>query len=156
MSIEIERKFLVLDDSYKEGATPVRIVQGYICSSEEKVVRVRIKGERAYLTLKDSTVGFSRHEFEYQIPAADARTMIDTMCDGEVIDKTRWVVDFGGYTWEVDEFHGDNQGLVVAEIELEHADAKFDLPDWIGREVTGEERYYNACLYRCPYTRWNL
>lgn len=154
MPIEIERKYLVVGDDYRRSGTPVRIVQGYICSSPERVVRVRIKGDRAFLTIKDATVGFSRHEFEYQIPVADAEVMLQSICTQPVIDKTRWIVPAGGYLWEVDEFHAENDGLVVAEIELECADEVFPLPAWVGKEVTGVERYYNACLFSHPYSAW--
>lgn len=153
MAIETERKFLVSGDGFRAGR-PVRILQGYICSSAERVVRVRVKGDSAFLTIKDATVGFSRHEFEYEIPVDDARQMLQSVCIQPVIDKTRWVLDYGGYTWEVDEFHADNEGLIVAEIELEHSDADFPHPDWLAGEVTGIERYYNACLFSYPFSRW--
>lgn len=154
MAVEIERKFLVSGDGYRAG-TPVHIMQGYICSSEGKVVRVRVRGDRAFITVKDATVGFSRHEFEYGIPVADALIMLQSVCIRPVIDKTRWMLDYEGYTWEVDEFHADNDGLVVAEIELEHAGADFPRPDWLAAEVTGIRRYYNACLLSHPYSRWS-
>ena len=134
--IEIERKYLVVNEHYKNGI-PIRISQGYICSEENRVVRVRIKGERAYITIKNATIGFARNEYEY-----------------EIIDKTRYVVKHGGFEWEVDEFHGDNEGLVVAEIELEDKDEVFELPDFVGEEVTGDARYYNACLFKNPYKNW--
>lgn len=153
MAIETERKFLVTADGYRHGI-PVVIKQGYICSSKGKSVRVRIKDDHAYITVKDATVGFSRHEFEYEIPVADAEIMLQTVCEHPLIEKVRWIVEFGGHTWEVDVFDGENSGLVVAEIELENADASFPLPDWVGREVTGDERYYNARLFKHPYSEW--
>ena len=155
MSIEIERKFLVISDEYKRIGKPVRIVQGYICSSPERVVRVRIKGDEAFITIKDATTGFARYEFEYQIPVAEAHQMLQCVCQQPIIDKTRWiVVAADDKVWEVDEFHADNEGLVVAEIELQHSTDSFALPRWIGQEVTGVERYYNACLFSNPYSQW--
>ena len=151
--IEIERKFLVVNDNYKSGK-PQRIVQGYICSEDNRVVRVRIKGGKAYLTIKNATIGFARNEYEYEIPVADAEAMLQNTCQQPIIDKTRYVMEYKGFTWEVDEFHGDNEGLVVAEIELEHKNDEFELPDFVGEEVTGDARYYNACLFKLPYKCW--
>ena len=151
--IEIERKFLVVNDKYKMG-TPQRISQGYICSENDRVVRVRIKGDKAYLTIKNATIGFARNEYEYEIPVADAEAMLKTTCQQPIIDKTRYVLEYKGFIWEVDEFHGDNEGLVVAEIELDSREATFDHPDFIGEEVTGDARYYNACLFKNPYKIW--
>ena len=148
--IEIERKFLVVNDKYKMG-TPQRISQGYICSENDRVVRVRIKGDKAYLTIKNATIGFARNEYEYEIPVADAEAMLKNTCQQPIIDKTRYVLEYRGFIWEVDEFHGDNEGLVVAEIELDSREATFDHPDFIGEEVTGDARYYNACLFKNPY-----
>ena len=145
--IEIERKFLVVNDKYKMG-TPQRISQGYICSENDRVVRVRIKGDKAYLTIKNATIGFARNEYEYEIPVADAEAMLKNTCQQPIIDKTRYVLEYKGFIWEVDEFHGDNEGLVVAEIELDSREATFDHPDFIGEEVTGDARYYNACLFK--------
>lgn len=153
MAIEIERKFLVTSDAYRCGR-PVKIIQGYICSGNNKTVRVRIKGNKAYITIKDATTGFSRHEFEYEIPVDDAAIMLDTVCEYPLIEKTRWTIEYDGHIWEVDDFAGANAGLSVAEIELEKADETFSLPGWIGQEVTGDERYYNACLFKCPYSSW--
>jgi CYTH domain-containing protein len=151
--IEIERKFLVINDKYKMG-TPQRISQGYICSENDRVVRVRIKGDKAYLTIKNATIGFARNEYEYEIPVADAEAMLKNTCQQPIIDKTRYVLEYKGFIWEVDEFHGDNEGLVVAEIELDSREATFDHPDFIGEEVTGDARYYNACLFKNPYKMW--
>ena len=151
--IEIERKYLVVNEHYKNGI-PIRISQGYICSEENRVVRVRIKGERAYITIKNATIGFARNEYEYEIPVADAKAMLQNTCQQPIIDKTRYVVEHGDFKWEVDEFHGDNEGLVVAEIELEDKDEVFELPDFVGEEVTGDARYYNACLFKNPYKNW--
>ena len=151
--IEIERKFLVVNDKYKMG-TPQRISQGYICSENDRVVRVRIKGDKAYLTIKNATIGFARNEYEYEIPVADAEAMLKNTCQQPIIDKTRYVLEYKGFIWEVDEFHGDNEGLVVAEIELDSREATFDHPDFIGEEVTGDARYYNAGLFKNPYKMW--
>ena len=151
--IEIERKYLVVNKLYKSG-TPIHISQGYICSEENRVVRVRIKGDKAYITIKNATIGFARNEYEYEIPVADAEAMLHNTCQQPIIDKTRYVLEHKGFMWEVDEFHGDNEGLVVAEIELEDKDAVFDLPDFVGEEVTGQPQYYNACLFKKPYKKW--
>jgi CYTH domain-containing protein len=151
--IEIERKYLVTNNNYKSG-TPIRISQGYICSEENRVVRVRIKGDKAYLTIKNATIGFARNEYEYEISVADAEAMLHNTCQQPIIDKTRYILEYKGFIWEVDEFHGDNEGLVVAEIELENKNQQFELPDFIGEEVTDDARYYNACLFKNPYKNW--
>jgi CYTH domain-containing protein len=151
--IEIERKYLVTNNNYKSG-TPIRISQGYICSEENRVVRVRIKGDKAYLTIKNATIGFARDEYEYEIPVADAEAMLHNTCQQPIIDKTRYILEYKDFIWEVDEFHGDNEGLVVAEIELENKNQQFELPDFIGEEVTDNARYYNACLFKNPYKNW--
>ena len=148
--IEIERKYLVTNNNYK-SSTPIRISQGYICSEENRVVRVRIKGDKAYLTIKNATIGFARNEYEYEIPVADAEAMLHNTCQQPIIDKTRYILEYKGFIWEIDEFHGDNEGLVVAEIELENKNQQFELPDFIGEEVTDDARYYNACLFKNPY-----
>lgn len=155
MNIEIERKFLVTSDAYKSEAAGTRIVQGYICDEKERVVRVRIYGDKAFLTIKDATVGFARHEFEYQIPIDDARTLLDSVCLRPLIDKTRYRYTYGGRCWEIDEFHGENEGLTFAELELPTADTTFDKPDFVGREVTDDPRYYNANLIKNPYKNWH-
>jgi len=143
--IEIERKFLVISNEY-QNTESVRIRQGYVCSSDNRVVRVRTKGDHGYLTLKNATIGFARNEYEYEIPLADAIEMLDTLCRKPIIDKTRYLYKHAGHLWEIDEFHGRNEGLVVAEIELEKVDETFEKPDFIGEEVTGNPRYYNSNL----------
>jgi len=143
--IEIERKFLVINDKYKNSDS-VRIRQGYVCSTDNRVVRVRTKGDHGYLTLKNATVGFARNEYEYEIPLADAIEMLNTMCRKPIIDKTRYLYMYAGHLWEIDEFHGNHEGLVIAEIELEHINVHFDKPDFIGDEVTGQPEYYNSNL----------
>ena len=146
--LEIERKFLVVDDSYKQlSYGSFHIVQGYICSERGRTVRVRIRDERAYLTIKGPSEngGLSRYEFEREIPLEDGRQMMQ-LCEPGIIDKTRWLVKSGNHTFEVDEFHGANEGLVVAEVELAYEDEPFKKPDFIGKEVTGDRRYYNSQL----------
>ena len=156
MALEIERKFLVLDDSYKhEAFSKSHIQQGYICSERGRTVRIRIRNERAYITIKGPSLngGLSRYEFEQEIPLDDARKLL-TLCDPGIIDKTRWLVKAGNHTFEVDEFAGDNAGLTVAEVELTSEDEAFEKPAFIGQEVTGDRRYYNSQLRRNPYCRW--
>lgn len=143
--IEIERKFLVINNEYRtENVSHIR--QGYVCSEKNRVVRVRIRDNRAFLTLKNAMIGFARNEYEYEIPVEEAEEMLETMCRKPIIDKHRYLYKHNGHTWEIDEFHGRNEGLVIAEIELEHVDDTFEIPPFIGREVTGEVQYYNANL----------
>ena len=147
MALEIERKFLVASDDYRSGAIDsVRIRQGYLSRRPESTVRVRVCGERGYLTVKSKNSGMVRQDWEYEIPAADAEEML-LLCDGVVIDKTRHMVPVGDHVWEVDEFHAPHSGLTVAEVELsgEHDDPG-PLPPWVGAEVTGDPRYYNSML----------
>ena len=156
MALEIERKFLVLDDSYKhEAFSSYRIQQGYICRTRGKTVRVRIRDEQGFITIKGPSLdgGLSRYEFEQEIPLADAEQLMK-LCEVGVIDKTRWLVKSGSHTFEVDEFHGENQGLVVAEVELAHQTESFKKPYFIGKEVTGDRRYYNAQLCQHPFREW--
>ena len=156
MALEIERKFLVLDDSYKhEAFSNCHIRQGYICSERGRTVRIRIRDEHAYITIKGPSLngGLSRYEFEQEIPFVDGENLM-SLCDPGIIDKTRWLVKSGRHTFEVDEFHGDNDGLVVAEVELASEDEPYEKPAFIGQEVTGDRRYYNSQLRRNPYKRW--
>lgn len=147
MALEIERKFLVEGDGYKAAASrSMRIMQGYLSLRAESTVRVRIRDREAFLTIKGLTTGCVRHEFEYAIPLADAELMLTQMAEGTVIHKTRYLVPFGGLTWEVDEFHSPHPGLVVAEVELANPDQPVELPSWAGREVTDDPRYYNSSL----------
>ena len=153
---EIERKFLVLDDSYKhEAFSNSRIRQGYICSERGRTVRIRIRDDRAYITIKGPSLngGLTRYEFEQQIPLDDGEKLM-TLCDEGIIDKTRWLVKSGDHTFEVDEFHGDNDGLVMAEVELKNTREQPILPHFIGEEVTGDRRYYNSQLRRNPFRFW--
>lgn len=156
MALEIERKFLVTDDSYKAIAFHSdRIAQGYLCREGGNSARVRVRGEKGYITIKGPSTddGLSRYEWEKEIPASEAWELMK-LCHGGIIDKTRYLVKSGRHTFEVDEFHGDNEGLVVAEVELEDVDEKFECPQFIGKEVTGEKRYYNSHLTRMPYKLW--
>ena len=161
MGIEIERKFLVTDDSWRAAAHAViPMAQGYIndmaamdSGAQKASVRVRIQGEEAYLNIKSRELGHTRQEFDYPVPVSEARELLQ-LCVGGLIDKRRHLVQHGGLLWEVDEFLGDNAGLVVAEVELESADQVFAKPDWAGAEVTDELRYYNLALASKPYSQW--
>ncbi len=152
MATEIERKFLVLGDAWR-ASEGTRIWQGYLNRDKNRTVRVRVAGEQAFLTVKGATTGATRAEFEYDIPLADAEQML-SMCDGPVIQKVRRLVQHDGFTWEVDEFFGENAGLVVAEIELQSENQQFFKPSWVGREVTEDARYYNSNLATHPYAAW--
>ena len=153
MPQEIERKFLVRHDGYKEGASKSYFRQGYLCSHKDRVVRVRIAADSATLSIKGATVGAVRPEFEYPIPLKDAQALLD-LCEKPLVEKYRYTLSYGGMTWEVDEFSGDNEGLVVAEIELTSEGQDFQKPDWVGKEVTYDSRYYNAALIHSPYKTW--
>jgi adenylate cyclase len=153
MGIEIERKFLVRDRSVLDGSTGVHYRQGYLSLDPDRTVRVRLAGDRAFLTIKGRTVGSSRAEFEYGIPVEDAQRLL-ALCEATIVDKTRHRIEDAGHTWEVDVFHGVNDGLVVAEVELQSADEPLTLPDWVGDEVTDDPRYYNASLVAHPYRGW--
>ncbi|GIZ52572.1 CYTH domain-containing protein [Noviherbaspirillum aridicola] len=154
MGVEIERKFLVRGDAWKTLATGVLLRQGYLSSHPERVVRVRIEGGAARLTIKGKSSGASRGEWEYPIPLADAQVFLDTLCERPIIEKYRYRIPCGGLTWEVDEFLGENAGLIVAEIELASEDQAFERPDWVDEEVTHDARYFNSSLLRHPYARW--
>lgn len=156
MHTEIERKFLVADSRFMEEAcSSQRIVQGYICSAPGRTVRVRIRGDKAYLTIKGASdeKGLSRYEFEQEIPLEDAGQLM-ALCEPGVIDKDRYLVRAGTHVFEVDVFHGVNEGLVIAEVELSSEDEPFERPSWLGKEVSGDRRYYNSMLTRKPYTEW--
>ena len=150
---EIERKFLVRGDYKAAAESSSRIRQGYICSSGGNTVRVRIRDDKAYLTIKGPSLGISRFEWEREIPVADGMALM-ALCRGGSIDKTRWLVPFGGHTFEVDEFYGDNEGLTVAEVELSSEDEVFEKPDWLGEEVSADPRYRNSHLLTRPYNSW--
>lgn len=154
MGTEIERKFLVTDLSWRVGARAETCRQGYILAGPPVSVRVRIMNDRATLNVKKGGVGPSREEYEFPIPLADARQMLDSVCAGHPIEKTRHYVEYEGMTWEIDEFSGVNAGLTVAEIELESEDQSFAMPPWAGEEVTNDPRYFNARLTEHPYADW--
>ena len=156
MALEIERKFLVKDESYKQMAfSSSRIAQGYICSTRGRTVRVRIRDEKGYLTIKGPAGenGLSRYEWEKEIPLDEAQELMK-LCEPGMIDKTRYLVQSGNHVFEVDEFYGENEGLVVAEVELSSENESFEKPDFIGEEVTGIAKYYNSFLMKFPYTKW--
>lgn len=154
MKLEIERKFLVDNDSWRTGAAGILYRQGYLCADPDRTVRVRLGGETAILAIKGATEGIARSEFEYPIPAAEARQLLDHLCLQPPIEKLRYLVDFAGLTWEIDEFLDANAGLLLAEVELDHPDQEVVLPPWAGREVTHDHRFYNAWLARHPYSTW--
>ncbi|NEP41971.1 MAG: CYTH domain-containing protein [Okeania sp. SIO2H7] len=155
MAIEIERKFLVKGEEWRSLGTGTLYCQGYIPTKEGRTVRVRIAGDRAFLTIKGPSVGNARTEFEYSIPVEDAREMLETLCDRPYIEKTRYKIVIGELTWEVDEFAGDNEGLILAEVELAEEHQVVELPDWIGEEVSGDARYFNSNLAKNPFSRWS-
>lgn len=155
MASEIERKFLLKTEAWRdEVSDSMRLVQGYLARGPRSAVRVRIQGEKAELNVKHTLDGIERLEFEYEIPLDDARQMLDRVALRPLIDKTRYHVHHGGHLWEIDEFYGDNAGLVVAEIELGSTDEPFERPDWLGEEVSSDRRYYNSNLSELPYTQW--
>lgn len=154
MGVEIERKFLVEGDSWKASADEGLVCrQGYLHATEDKTIRVRVIGAKAYLTIKGATTGITRSEFEYEIPVVDANEML-ALCGDAVVEKKRYFITHGGMVWELDIFSGANEGLILAEIELESEDQPFDLPDWVGKEVSNDPRYYNAYLAQSPFFEW--
>ena len=156
MATEIERKFRVINDAWRRQASAgVNMCQGYLASGQASSVRVRSAGGQAYLNLKSATLGVTRLEYEYAIPLADAEEMLDALCEQPLIEKTRYHVDHEGHRWDIDVFHGDNKGLIVAEIELNSEDEAFVLPEWAGAEVSHDLRYYNVSLVKHPYKDWN-
>jgi CYTH domain-containing protein len=154
MAQEIERKYLVKSEKFKKLAEPTSYRQGYLSTVKERTVRVRTINDKGFLTIKGITVGASRVEYEYEIPAEEAADMLNNLCEKPLIEKNRYKVDHAGLTWEIDEFFGDNQGLIVAEVELTSEDQQIDLPDWIGEEVTSDPRYFNSNLTRHPFKDW--
>lgn len=158
MATEIERKFLLKNDSWKTEAGIGKIYhQGYIVSTQEKTVRVRIAGDEGFITIKGSPKegSFSRSEFEYTIPLLDATEMLNTLCNSGQIEKTRYIINKNNHIWEIDVFTGLNDGLIIAEIELSSESETFELPSWIGEEVTFDKKYANALLVNHPYSAWN-
>lgn len=155
MGKEIERKFLLANDSWRtcvQSSTFVR--QGYLCSAKERTVRVRIADGKAYLTVKGPNRGLERAEFEYEIPEEDAMAILDSLAERPLIEKIRHIVFYAGMTWEIDEFAGENKGLVMAEVELEAVDQSLIIPDWVGKDVSSDPRYYNSYLVKNPYGLW--
>jgi adenylate cyclase len=152
MAMEIERKFLLKEGVWPRG-TAMKCCQGFLSSAKERTVRVRTVNNKGYLTIKGIAVGASRPEFEYEIPYQDALELLD-ICEKPLIEKNRYRIEEGGLVWEIDEFFGENQGLIIAELELESEDQEFEKPDWVGEEVTGDPRYYNANLIKNPFTKW--
>ncbi len=154
MAKEIERKFLVTGEEWRARAQGTRYRQGYLSTVKERTVRVRTIDDKGFLTVKGVSVGATRSEYEYEIPAADADEMLDDLCDKPIIEKNRYKISIGDVTWEVDEFLGVNDGLIVAEIELLSEQQSFPKPEWIGREVTGDPKYFNANLIARPFSTW--
>ena len=154
MGTEIERKFLVLNSNYRKGASSGFYRQGYLLSEREKVVRVRVCNAKGYLSVKGMANGITRPEFEYEIPEQDANEMLDTFCRDAILEKNRYILNVKGFRWEIDEFLGSNEGLVVAEIELQSESEAFPRPDWLGVEVSLDPRYYNNNLVRHPFREW--
>lgn len=156
MAIEIERKFLLAGDQWREQVlSKSKFSQGYLSRIAERTVRVRVADERGWLTVKGKSCGASRTEFEYEIPVAEAQQMLDQLCEQPIINKWRYRVEFKGHLWEIDQFLGNNEGLVVAEVELKREDEEFSRPNWLGREVTHDHRYFNSNLIEHPFKEWN-
>lgn len=155
MATEIERKFLVVGEQWRTQWTrEVVMRQGYIIGGKKASVRVRMADDKAFLNIKSATLTITRKEYEFEMPVQDADEILSNLCDGPLIEKKRFYVPHNGHVWEIDEFDGDNKGLIVAEIELRHAQASFDKPGWLGNEVSDDPRYYNVCLVQHPYKDW--
>ena len=154
MAVEIERKFLVQGDNWRGLAPGRHYRQGYLSTQAARTGRVRVVEDSGYLTIKGAITNATRTEFEYAIPVEDAHAMLDTLCERPLIEKTRYRIEHQGLVWEVDEFAGENAGLLLAEVELDAEDQAIALPDWIGEEVTGDPRYYNANLIANPFCQW--
>ncbi|PHQ64959.1 MAG: adenylate cyclase [Sulfurimonas sp.] len=155
MALEIERKFLIDINKLDKLKNGYYIKQGYIQTKDKTAVRVRVKGDEAFLTIKGKSVGATRLEYEYSIPVVDANEMLERLCAKPIIDKTRYLVKHKKHTWEIDIFHKENDGLIVAEVELESEDEIVELPEWILKEVTDDIRYYNSNLLEHPYSQWS-
>lgn len=156
MAIEVEHKFLLANDQWRQLVDHSVIYrQGYLSSEPTTSIRVRICDDKAWLNIKSATIGNQRHEYEYEIPLKDGNEIIDSLCHQPIIEKTRYFIYFGAHIWEIDEFKGENHGLIVAEIELSENGEAFDIPNWIGEEVTHDLRYYNNNLAKNPYSNWS-
>lgn len=156
MGTEIERKFLVQGKGWKRQAEVVHCRQGYLCLGSGVTVRVRVMDGKGFLTIKGGGRGMVRPEYEYSIPASEAGEMLDTLCERPLIEKKRYTLEYQGLEWVVDEFFGENRGLIMAEVELEHEDQPLQLPDWAGIEVTGDPRFFNVALVKKPFSRWKI
>lgn len=154
MGKEIERKFLLKGDAWRALAEGTLYRQGYLNSAKERTVRIRTVGDQAFLTIKGITVGATRAEYEYPIPFDECNAMLDSLAEKPLIEKKRYKIALDGLVWEVDEFFGDNRGLIVAEVELASEDQVFAKPAWVGAEVTGDPRYFNSNLIKHPYSKW--
>lgn len=154
MALEIERKYLIDLEKISPLENGIRIKQGYLSTNKNAVVRVRVKNDKAYLTIKGSNSGIARLEFEYEIPLNEANEMLEKLCQKPVIDKTRYLINHENHTWEVDIFYGDNEGLVVAEVELSSEDEHINLPSWVKEEVSHDDRYFNSNLMKLPFKDW--
>lgn len=154
MGTEIERKFLIKGNDWKKNSKAVLFRQGYLSTVKERTVRVRTIDNKGFLTIKGITVGATRAEYEYEISVSDANEMLDSLCEKPIIEKTRTKIEYKGLIWEVDEFFGENEGLVVAEVELVSEDQEPAIPEWIGEEVTGDPRYFNSNLIKNPFKNW--
>lgn len=155
MALEIERKFLLKDGSWRQQADAgTRFRQGYLIGAKQASVRVRIEGDQAFLNIKSMTLGVMRHEYQYPVPVSEANELLDTLCEKPLVDKTRYRVHYADHEWEIDVFSGVNEGLVVAEVELQSEQEAVTLPPWVGFEVSDDPRYYNVNLVKHPYTTW--
>tara|TARA_B110000438_G_scaffold19150_1_gene17701 strand:- start:308 stop:772 length:465 start_codon:yes stop_codon:yes gene_type:complete len=154
MGKEIERKYLIKEDTWRKNASGTTYRQGYLSTVKERTVRVRTIDDKGFLTIKGITIGATRREYEYEIPMVDANEMLDELCEKPIIEKTRFKISHAGLTWEIDEFAGVNQGLIVAEVELESEDQNIDFPPWVGEEVSGDPRYFNSNLIANPFVNW--
>lgn len=155
MGMEIERKYLMASDGWRGLAEGADYRQGYLSMVKERTVRVRTIADRGFLTIKGISTGASRREYEYEIPAEEAHEMLDELCERPLIEKRRFEISHAGLIWEIDEFSGDNAGLIIAEVELESEDQLIDIPSWIGEEVTGDPRYFNSSLVANPFSTWS-
>lgn len=154
MAQEIERKFLLKNDEWRKFTRGILYRQGYLSTVPERTVRVRVVGEKAYFTVKGLTKGLTRVEFEYEIPLKDANQLLDELCQQPIIEKLRHKLDFAGFTWEIDEYLGENQGLIIAEVELDSENQALELPSWVDEDVSDDPRYYNANLVANPFSKW--
>lgn len=156
MPFEIERKFLVVGEQWRTLGEGVPYRQGYLTTQPDRTVRIRLAGNQGYITIKGATEGICRREYEYAIPQAEAEELLDQLCDRPLIEKVRYRIQWGDRLWEVDEFFGENEGLIMAEVELSDPEQSVEIPDWIGKEVSDDPRYFNAYLMRHPYKTWAL